>query len=561
MTKICKQCSSSFDLSEAEKALLGKMRFVYGERVFHPPEPVFCPACRLRIRSCHRNERFLYRVPSAASGKDTVSIFHAEPVWGEPYKIYSETEWKSDALDPLRYGITPDPSVPFFDQWKILHKSVPRLGVINLSNANSEYVTGTAFSKNCYLTNSTENTEDGYYGKLLQRCRNVVDCAYLYDSELCYECFSCSKCYDCAYVSYSQNCQDCLFSSNLSGCDHCCLCVNLNHKSYHVLNEPVSREEYEKHAAALRSHGMTEDYKKRLADLRRSSVQRYAQIVNSENCTGDCIENSQNCVECYDMTDSQDCHHVHVGVQVKDVIDCGNMYIKSELCYEIMGTIETYNSAYCLFIFNGQNMLYSEYCYFCNDCFGCSGLTRMQYCVFNKQYTKEEYEVIVPRIIDAMIERGEWGRFFPPGISPFGYNESLAQEYLPLSKEEAKKRGFHWYEAADAPPQVKKIIPAARLPDTIADVPDDVLQWAIQSERSGRAFRIVKPELDFYRQMGLPLPHLHPDERYDDRAALRNPRHLWDRACAKCQKTVQSTFAPSRPETVYCDECYRAAIY
>jgi hypothetical protein len=561
MDRTCEHCRVPFAVSAEEQAFLAKMTFRFGDTVIHPAQPVYCPECRLRIRTCHRNERFLYRVREALTGKDTVSIYHAEALWGAPYKIYGEEEWRSDAMDPLQYGLEIDPGKSFVEQWSALHKAVPRLRVINLSNENSEYVTGTAFSKNCYLTNSTENSEDCYYGKLLQRCKNAVDCAYLYDSEICYECFSCTRCYQCTHLSYSQDCTDCHVSAFLSNCTNCCLCVNLHRKTYHFLNEPLSKEEYEKKVAALRSHGMTEEYKEKLRALQAKAPHRFAQIVNCEDCSGDCVENSQRCHDCYDVTDSQDCRNVHVGIQVKDLFDCCNMYLKCELCYEVLGAIETFNVAYCLFLFHSRDMLCCEYCFFCSDCFGCVGLTRKRHCIYNRQYTEEEYNRLVPQLIERMQERGEWGKFFPPSCSPFGYNETLAQEYLPLTKEEAIARGFLWREMKDAPPQVSKVIPGAKLPDTIDAVPDEVLQWAITSERSGRPFRIVRQELDFYRRLQLPLPHLHPDERYDDRTALRNPRRLWNRECSHCKKPVESTFSPDRPETILCEVCYRETLY
>jgi hypothetical protein len=36
-----------------------------------------------------------------------------------------------------------------------------------------------------------------------------------------------------------------------------------------------------------------------------------------------------------------------------------------------------------------------------------------------------------------MQETGERGRFFDQGISSFGYNETVAMEYMPLQREEA----------------------------------------------------------------------------------------------------------------------------
>jgi hypothetical protein len=301
--------------------------------------------------------------------------------------------------------------------------------------------------------------------------------------------------------------------------------------------------------------------KKKLDALRRTMIHRFANIVNSENCSGDYIENSRNCIECYDVNESQDCRYVAVGVKVKDNYDCSNMYIKPELCYEVLGTIEVYNAAYCVYVFHSQNLLYCQYCYNCKDCFGCDGLRRKQYCIFNKQYSKEQYETLVPNIIHRMTETGEWGQFFPPSLSPYGYNESLANEYMPLTKREAVSQGYYWRNVVEKKLVVAKTIDASALPDHIDDIPDDVLNWAIVCPVTGRPFRVIKQELEFYRRQKIPFPRLHPDERYEARLKLRNPRRLWTRPCMKCGKEMQTTYSPERTEKIYCEECYLKEVY
>jgi hypothetical protein len=141
------------------------------------------------------------------------------------------------------------------------------------------------------------------------------------------------------------------------------------------------------------------------------------------------------------------------------------------------------------------------------------------------------------------------------------YNESVAQDYFPLTKEEAENRNWRWRNEKDEIPKVEKTIPAVQLPDSIDDVPDDILNWAIECELTTRPFLIVKQELEFYRKMKLPIPHLHPDERYKKRMGLRNPRKLWGRQCNKCNKSIQTTYAPDRPEKVLCEECYLKEVY
>ena len=83
-------------------------------------------------------------------------------------------------------------------------------------------------------------------------------------------------------------------------------------------------------------------------------------------------------------------------------------------------------------------------------------------------------------------------------------------------------------------PENAQTIKAQDFPDKIDDIPNDIVNKVISCEVTGKPFRIVKPELEFYRKHNLPLPHKHPDQRHAERMAIRNPRKLWDRTCAKC---------------------------
>jgi len=155
----------------------------------------------------------------------------------------------------------------------------------------------------------------------------------------------------------------------------------------------------------------------------------------------------------------------------------------------------------------------------------------------------------------------EWWEFFPASISPFWYNETVAQEYFPLEKEEAQEKWFNWSDYEHPKPNVEKIIPAEKLPENIADIPDDILNWAIKCEVSWKPFRIISQELEFYRKHNLPIPKKHPDIRHLERMKLRNPRKLFDRKCDKCGKEMKSTYAPDREEIVYCESCYEKEVY
>jgi hypothetical protein len=156
---------------------------------------------------------------------------------------------------------------------------------------------------------------------------------------------------------------------------------------------------------------------------------------------------------------------------------------------------------------------------------------------------------------------GERGEFFPSSISPFGYNETIAQDYFPLTKEEAIQQEMKWSDFESPLPQAEKTIDGASLPETIDDITDDIINTVVICEKTKRPFRIIKQELDFYRKHHLPLPRCHPDQRHTDRIQLRNPRKLRDRTCSRCGTNIQTTYAPERKEEVLCETCYNKEVY
>jgi len=189
--------------------------------------------------------------------------------------------------------------------------------------------------------------------------------------------------------------------------------------------------------------------------------------------------------------------------------------------------------------------------------FGSVGLNHNEYVILNKQYSVDEYNELLPKIIEHMKETGEWGRFFPPSVSPFAYNETLAQEFFPSNKEACQSNGYRWREPdrRDYKPQTYKV------PANIQDVPDSIVNEILACKKSGKNFKITPQELRFYIKQELPIPALCPDQRYLERLALKNSRKLWDRNCAKCQAAIKTSYSPDRPDVVYCEQCYLKEVY
>ncbi len=573
MQKTCLQCSATFEITSDDLAFYEKVSPVFAGKKELIPPPTLCPECRMQRRMAIRNERNLHRRTCDLTGASIISMYPA----GTPFPVFEQKAWWGDGWDPLQYGREVAFDTPFFEQFQSLLHAVPQMSLYNVQcEQNCEYVNIEYSDKNCFMCFAGGYCEDCYYGSVVIRGKNCVDCQNLNLCEQCYELSNSERCHRCFYSQDLHGCNDCWFSYDCQGCSDCFGCSGLRNKHHCFFNEQLSKEAYDEAVRQVQTHrtstitALRERYE---GEVLPKAVHKFAHILRSEECTGDYINHSSNCRECFDIDESKDLAYVTLAEQLKDSRDCYICGWPAELIYDSMSAcLSAYQQAFCNFCWSGSSeLLYCDHCFSCKDCFGCVGLRHKQYCILNKQYTKEEYETLVPKIIEKMRETGEYGEFFPVALSSFTYNESIAQEHFPITREEALRRGWKWRDEKDEQPKVAKIIPASQLPDSIDDIPDDILNWAIipeggdPSAGSGpsakRPFKIIKQELEFYRKMRLPVPRFHPDERHRRRMALRNPRKLWKRNCGQCGKEIQTTYAPERPEIVYCEECYLKEVY
>ena len=557
MQKRCKQCATNFQITNLDLEFLEKISPSFNDKKYQIPSPTLCPDCRQRRRLTFRNERNLYHRKCDLSGKQIISIYSSE----KPLKVYAQEEWWSDKWDALDYGRSFDFSRSFFEQFNELLIAVPRVALWNTRPENAEYNHCCFGNKNCYMNFNTDYCEDSYYNYMSYRSKDIVDCIALSDSELCYECTDSERMYFCRFCRNCKACRNCDFCFDCINCEYCFGCVNLRNKKYCLFNEQLTKEEWQKRVRNLISdYSKTESVKQKFNAFLKKFPHRYGVINNSENCTGNYIMNCKNASYCFDVFEIEDSKYVtYMLKNSKNLVDA-YAGLEFQNSYEIMSGEKIQNSQFILWVNNGPH--FSSYCVQCvNNCknlFGCVGLKHKEYCILNKQYSKEEYEELVPKIIEHMQKTGEWGEFFPIELSPFGYNETVAQEYFPLSKKEAIENGWKWKdEEKRAGYQGSEV----KIPENIQEVSDDICKQILTCKVTGKNYKIIPQELEFYRKMQLPIPRKCPNQRYKERLSLRNPRKLWVRSCMKCQKEIQTSYAPDRPETVYCEECYLKEIY
>lgn len=560
--KTCTQCSSGFSLSTVEQTFLKKIDI---------PAPDLCPLCRRQNRFAWRNERNLYHRECDRTGKQIISIYPHN----SPYIVYDQHEWNSDAWDGMDHGRNFDDSLPFFAQWNALIQSTPKLSIFAFQNENSDFTNGAQQDKNCYMIFVSDHNEDCFYSYGIFHCDDCLECLHCHGCTLCIECIDCSDGYNVAYCLRSHNCSDSFFLSDCKNCRNCFGCFGLRNKEYHIFNEPHSKEEYDAKLEQLDTgnrdslEAAAKSFEQKLRD---QHIFQYYDGKNNENVTGDHLMNCRNCSNCFDSAELEDCGHIISGLTSKDCYDGYVVVDNCELCYGTISTINQYNCQFTFVSFESKDSMYLDHCVQCSDCFACSGLKKKQYCIFNTQYTKDAYQKERTKIIDHMKKSGEWGKHLPAELSPFAYNQTIAQEYFPLTKEDATKRGMRWYDENNDTVSAYQG-PISKIPDTIADVDAGTQEKIFICSVSNKPFKFMKQEIDCYKKHNLPLPTTCFDIRHKARVAKRNPRILYERKCAKCDISLQSTYAPDRPavrgseepsgsrgETIYCETCYIATI-
>lgn len=571
-TKTCQNCKNGFTIEPDDFGFYEKMEV---------PFPTFCPECRLQRRLAWRNERGLHSNECGLCKKKIISIYNKD----SNVNPYCDKCWWSDKSDGVDYGIDIDFSKPFLAQFfELFHKTpVPHLFAFGTTMINSDYCNMANDMKNCYLLHDGTFDENVFYGSGAFFTKDSLDITMTRKGELCYEVITTINCYK---TIYSQNCEDCIevsFSYGLRGCNNCFGCVNLIKKSYYIWNEPYSKEEYENKIKSynLGSYQNIILIKNKAREFWKKFPRKYYFGVQNLNVTGDYLENSKNSKSCFgaaNLEDSKFCSFVSNG-PVKNTYDFTHYGDNIELINECLQSGDGISNIKCGWGVwsNSNNVSYCITSPGISNCFGCVGLKKKKYCILNKQYMKEEYEELISKIIKHMndmpyIDKNgnvyRYGEFFPIELSPFGYNETTAQEYFTLTKSETISQGYNWKDKENRNYKIE--IKNDEIPDNINEVDNSIVGKIIECEHKGEcneqcteAFKIIPDELQFYKRMNLPIPHLCPNCRHYQRLKQRNPLKLWHRTCMNsgCENEFETSYSPDRPEIIYCESCYQKEVY
>lgn len=293
----------------------------------------------------------------------------------------------------------------FFKELKRIILTHPKPPSYIEKSENCEYCNHVYYSKNLIYCFDSLNCTDSLYLYDSYMCANSIDCDYGVEGQLCYECSDPFKCFNCDYLENCTFMRDSGYCYNCNNCQNVFGCVDLNNKSFCLFNRQLEEGEYREQVKKYQSCP-PEKILQIVGDLKKRFPWTQTNEGNNSNTAyGNYMFYNKNCYFLFDASHNEDCAYLFDSFYTKNCLDAAYSGKGNELCYEVVDVDTSYN---CDF------MIYNDYCQdssFCinstglKNCLGCVGLSQKQYCILNRQFTKEEYEQISTQIKQELKEK------------------------------------------------------------------------------------------------------------------------------------------------------------
>ena len=140
-------------------------------------------------------------------------------------------------------------------------------------------------------------------------------------------------------------------------------------------------------------------------------------------------------------------------------------------------------------------------------------------------------------------------------------------EFFPIERDEALKKGYKWQDAKTGT-YGQETLSQEDVPDDIKNISESIVNEILACIECKRNYRLTPQELELYKRLNICIPEKCYECRYHERLVWRLPRKLWTRGCVcdiktheihagdKCKNEFETSYAPDRPEIIYCEECY-----
>jgi hypothetical protein len=491
----CQETGIDFAITESDKKYYDYIQVPY---------PTFCPESRFKRRLSWINVTKFYK------RKDGLISMYRDNCG---YNIIPDYDWWSDKYDCLEHGREYDFSKNFFSQFNdLLHTArLPHLHRNYSTFENSDYCNAASNLKNCYMVSCADNVEDCYYSVMIENCKSCSDLLLCNHCELCYDCINCRKCYFCFYSYDCQNSSYLQFSEDCIGCHNCFGCIGLRNKEYCIYNQQYTPEDYASKTKDLLPNSYQEvaETKKQIAKFFSQFPQKQIRGHQNENVSGNYIYQSKNVHNSYVAEKCEDSKYVqfirYLDAPSYNCMDYTIFGIASSSIYESAWCgLHCHNVKFSYWCYNCSDI---EYCYGCHNSqnlFGCVGLRSKQYCIFNKQYTENDYHQKVKEIKEQMLKIPYtdkngltyfYGEFFPSELSPFFPEETLLSDFYLANDLETNLQYSPTNQIAEEQTCY------------ISEMPDSVVNKLLFCLKTNKPYKITSQELKFYKNNNIPLPN------------------------------------------------------
>ncbi|MBI2485216.1 hypothetical protein HYW18_03665 [Candidatus Uhrbacteria bacterium] len=477
-------------------------------------------------------------------------------------RVLPDAEWFNKDFSDISLEV--DPAQSLFPQLRELQKKIPMIATSTIVPAVNSISLVSMGDQNCYFTLACK-AKNAYYSVLLIDGEECADMITVNKSNQCWNMLHCDRMYRCLVARESFDCVDSAFLFDCRDCEYCFGATNKRRRKYLWWNEQLSKEEWEKRRVSvdLSSRRVLEEQFAKFENLLQTET-IWPENFNEKaiDSTGEYLTDCTNCRECFTLTEhSTDNYRCAYGHNTHGCFDCFGPFNATE-CYMSMTAANSTRLVGCWRTIGSDTCEYCITCYNCKNCFGCVGLQHKEFHIFNKPYSPGEYWRRVDELKCAMLERGEYGRFFLLSMATTYAPHGGSMLYCGASLEEMKKLGANMLEqCSDGACGVETAGAAMKSPDEIPDKLDEVTdEWTrtpIFDTKANRKFAFLPAELELYRKLRLAPPKEHFISRVIELFRTMQGCGFEKRVCVACSAEVTISFNAKYPDRkVYCKKCY-----
>lgn len=563
--RVCSLTGETWVMDETEMAICKKFRV--------PPSRVK-PGTRLNLLNGYNTGLAIFWNTDVSSRKPMISAIHPDL----PFKVIDDVKWYAEDFASMGEEISGkagsvsdgDPHRSVIDQvWELMqivpvrgkrNKDVDEKSVsVGSLNTRESYMTCSSVASRCLYTYAIFEAED---------CLDVVNGAHIARSYAVGDSFNIS---DSEFVFSSHRCLKSSFLFDCRDCEYCFGATNKRHKKFLWFNEQLSEEDWKRRRAEvdLGRRSVADAWLGKFYELWKTQGVWPAYFeLNNQDCRGEHILNSVRCRECYWQDKCTDCVRCRFGFEGNDCAYCSGFAWETRT-YMSTGGVGGADNKFVMGNNTCVGLEYSAMCDDCQNCFGCVGLHKKEYHIFNKPYAEGEYWRRVDELKCRMLDDGSYGEFFPGKFSLSGFEHSAGAVYFDYRERDLERFGAIRIDPARglvlAPKREDQHVVrlrASELPDYVDDATSDIVNSPIHDEELNRDFSIVAREIAMYKANRWPLPRRHFITRLTRWLRHANSPFSEEVVCGGCKKATKTykNFVFGSDRNVFCMECYNRFI-